>query len=132
MFNGNKNMFVPVIFTCDKCSPIVVPSSSQNSSFVCFNTLLNAPYLGGQVELPCEQTKRGLLYCLSRPGCLRSIIQNTSVCCNSLLLCGCLFSISSTQTTETRVSLVWVIEVAVWGKSAELFIYLFIFFTANP
>ena len=55
-------MYVSISLTCDESSPIIVPSASQNSSFVCFNTLLNAPYLGGQVELPCKETKRGLLY----------------------------------------------------------------------
>lgn len=56
--------------TCDKSSPIIVPSSSQNSSFVCFNTLLNASYLGYQVELACKKIKNSMESPHSRHGLL--------------------------------------------------------------
>lgn len=54
-------MYIPVVFTCNKSSAIVVPSSSQNRSFVSVNTLLNAPYFRGEVELPCEEAEQAYI-----------------------------------------------------------------------
>ena len=46
-----------MVLTCDQSRAIVVPSPSQNGSFVGFHTLLDSPALGSQMEFPCRAAR---------------------------------------------------------------------------